>query len=106
MTGKKRLRVLANYLLSGAVDDDEFNMKRWPTCAVGEGTRLPSLAKEGLELGWDCDSKEIPMYEGEKGTSACAKFFDLSYDLAWKFFGPSSKRAAAVGRQLLKYLNG
>ena len=104
MTGKKRLQVLANYLLSGAVDKDEFTMGKWPQCAIGEATRLPSLAKEGLELGTDWDGSDIPTYEEAKGFGACANFFSIPLALANKFFGPERRSAEVVGKQLMSYL--
>ena len=104
MTGKQRLKVLANYLVSGAVYEKEFTMEKWPQCAIGEASRIPSLVKEGLELEYDSDNKLVPQYDGDTSYSACANFFSMPYDTAWKFFGPTKRRAAVVGRQLLSYL--
>lgn len=104
MTGKQRLKVLANYLLSGAVNDYEFNMHEWPRCAIGEGSRIPSLQKEGLHL--TCESYPEPEYRGKRGVSACALFFRIPYNAADRFFGSelTATTAVAVGRQLLDYL--
>ena len=104
MTGKQRLKVLANYLVSGAVDEDRFRMSKWPSCAVGEGTRLPSLRKEGLTMRTNSDGTEVPQYDGYTCFTACAQFFKLPYDTAHKFFNGSPRRAVTVGRQLLSYL--
>lgn len=99
MTGKQRLKVLANYLMSGAVDEDEFNMENWPSCAIGEGTRIPSLSKEGLDICYD-----EPIYNGETGFEACASFFSMPLKKAEHFFRPDQRSPFTVGRQLLAYL--
>jgi len=104
MTGKQRLKVLANYLRSGAVDNDKFDMEAWPQCAIGEASRIPSLEKEGLELVEDSSGALFPSYNDEQGFGACATFFSIPYDKAKYFFGPTQRSAARVGSQLLSYL--
>jgi hypothetical protein len=104
MTGKQRLRVLARYLTSGAVDDNEFTMRQWPQCAIGEASRLPSLEKEGLVLETDSQGALVPMYGGGSCYSACARFFSIPYSKAKQFFGPTERSAVTVGRALLRYL--
>lgn len=104
MTGKRRLQVLANYLVSGAVDEDQFDMNDWPSCAIGEGTRIPSLSKEGLGLTrkpWP-----EPEYRGKTGIDACASFFRVPYTAADRIFGMrfTKKTAVGVGRQIMSYL--
>lgn len=104
MTGKRRLKVLANYLLSGAVDDEKFDMGDWAHCAIGEGANLPSLEKDGLALVENNDGDLAPEYNGSRAYEACAEFFAIPYDKARAFFGPTKRSAARVGRQLLRYL--
>lgn len=104
MTGKQRLKVLGNYLLSGAVDEDEFDMNRWSKCAIGEGSRLASLKKEGLALELDEDGSPVPAYNGETNFEACASFFRIPYRQAETFFDGLPRSAATVGRQLLNYV--
>lgn len=105
MTGKQRLKVLANYLTSGAVDESKFNMNKWDSCAIGEGAHLATLEKDGLVLERNSNGFLVPGYDSEKCYEACARFFSMPHDVARRFFGPKNRTAKTVGRQLLNYLN-
>jgi len=104
MTSKQRLRVLAKYLLSGAVDEERFDMSSWPSCAIGEASRVPSLQKEGLEITGDDWSGYQPEYNGYSSFEACARFFGITQSQAKDVFGSVARPAVKVGHQLLKFL--
>src|SRR5437867_13217270 len=101
MTGKKRLQVLANYLKSGAVDKEQFDMTDWPKCAIGEGSCLPSLAKDGLNMS----NYDTPEYHGWWDYEALEHFFHIPLAIAEKLFGPTKRKPETVARQIEEYLN-
>lgn len=99
MTPRKRLQVLCNYLRSGAVDEAEFDMRWWPSCAIGEASRIPTLHNDGLVL----DDSNEPAYNNYLGYSAVAEFFRIPYARVGTVFGRrqrSPRQVAAVIEQM------
>ena len=100
MKGTTRLRILARYLSSGAVDEDEFDMGRWQSCAIGEAVNhVPALDNEGLELE-DCR----PVYNRWDGYEALEFYFSIPLRVAERLFGPRRFTAITVGRRIERYL--
>lgn len=101
MTKRERLEVLSNYLLSGAVDEEFFDMGHWPTCAIGEGARLPKFRHEGLMLEGD-----TPLYNRCAGMYAVAEFFGMKTEDARDIFGghERSRGPEDVAKEIRAYL--
>lgn len=105
----ERLRVLGKYLVSGAVNEADFDMAEWPSCAIGEARDIPSLFNEGFTFD---DSGSWPSYNGSIGFYACAEFFGLPYTKARQLFGADNdtnsgnhSTAIQVGKRILRYIN-
>ncbi len=92
MTGKERLRVLAEHLKT--VPARDFSMRQWwcgtVGCAVGHAASCPALEAEGLTLvpcKWDT-RQGIPEWNGLENWPAVRAFFDLSVSDAENLFSP------------------
>ena len=104
----ERLRVLGKYLVSGAVNEAEFDMGKWPSCAVGEARHIPSLSNEGFTFD---ESDRWPLYNGSTDFEACAEFFGLPFNKTRELFGADKdtnsgnhSTAIQVGKRILRYL--
>jgi len=113
MSPRRRLEVLAAFLLSGAADEQTFNMGSWPTCAIGEGAmRIPSLEGEGLALveSSSYDEGMLPQYVAPRshrvyqGYEAVQRFFGLNSARAGQIFGPRRRTPQEVGREITSLL--
>lgn len=96
MRPAKRLRVLYNYLMSGAIDETQFDMEEWPHCAIGEAAEIPTLSRDGLQI--DCFDE--PEYMGLKAYDAVAKFFGIPLVKAETIFGPRQRKPATVAKEI------
>ena len=94
MTGKERLRVLAEHLKT--VPDRDFSMGQWwcgtAGCAVGHAAICPALEGEGLSLVVSPYNAHAfrPLWNGMDGWCAVQAFFDLSEEDAVYLFAPDS----------------
>lgn len=94
-----RLVILRNALLAELPSNTKFDMDIWfekdtcgtVCCAFGLAASLPAFQMEGLTL-CDTDGCIAPRYEGDFGTMAAMRFFDISHLQAAFLFLPSQYR--------------
>ena len=102
ISGYDRLVHLAGRL--EAMQDDDFNMSRWDSCALGVAGSDPWCQAQGFDLV----GRSAPCFDGYIGYQAAARFFGISVsDARWLFGGagyghvPSPREVACRLRSYL-----
>lgn len=105
MSGRERLRVLADFL--DTVPPAKFNIRDWTcgttACAIGWCPSIPSFAAAGWRL-----IQGLPFFEGRCGYGSAMAFFGMSLADAKQLFSTTSNpkdiTARAVATNIRSYL--
>lgn len=107
---KRRLLILAEHLERIAKRKPKsrsFNLDKWfektpcgtAACAVGSACFIPEFKRLGLRLR-QVGSAWYPVFKGDAGYTAAARFFGISWGAAETFFCPDSYKPDEQGNPL------